>query len=391
MTAAKEWGLYVHWPFCLSKCPYCDFNSHVRARIDEERWGKALVKELMTPMAGQPEGRLVSIFFGGGTPSLMPTSWVKEIIQTARSLGPTAPDLEVTLEANPTSSELTRFEAFAQAGVNRLSLGIQAFEETSLAFLGRTHSGAQAHQAIEMASQIFERFSFDLIYALPGQTGHKWQRTLEEALLFQPRHLSCYQLTYEPGTAFYPRFLRGELSYPEEKEAIALHTITEEVLSQAELQSYEVSNYAAPGAECRHNLLYWRYQDYRGIGAGAHGRVWSDGKKVAYQNLKAPETWLEAVETTGTGYQEALSLTPFAMFQEWLLMGLRLREGLDTSLCESLTGEPWEKWVPEATLKPLIKGGFMTFCQDILHLSLRGRLVLNQIAQILGKERKLGP
>src|SRR5262252_8891286 len=265
-------GLYVHWPFCLSKCPYCDFNSHVREAIDHERWRDALLLELDHYAADTPARRLTSIFFGGGTPSLMAPDTVAAVIERAARHWPFAPDIEITLEANPTSVEAGKFAGFRSAGVNRVSLGVQALNDADLKFLGRHHSAAEARAAIEIARRSFRRHSFDLIYARPGQSAAAWRAELAEAIALAGDHLSVYQLTIEPETVFGAAHRRGELQVPEEEDAAALYELTQELLGAAGLPAYEISNHARPGEESRHNLAYWRYRTYAGIGPGAHGR-----------------------------------------------------------------------------------------------------------------------
>jgi len=266
-------AVYIHWPFCRSKCPYCDFNSHVREQIDEQRWTRALLADLKHQAELAPDSEVVSIFFGGGTPSLMPSDTVAALIECVRTLWPSAPDLEVTLEANPNSAEAERFAKFAVAGVNRLSLGVQALDLAALQFLGRRHDRAEALAAIALARDTFPRYSFDLIYARPGQSVGAWEDELDEALRLAGTHLSIYQLTIEPGTAFGNRAERGEILGADEDSAVALYEFTQRRLASAGMPAYEISNHARPGAECRHNLAYWRYEDYLGIGPGAHGRV----------------------------------------------------------------------------------------------------------------------
>src|SRR5438067_11069938 len=297
-------AVYIHWPFCQSKCPYCDFNSHVRDRIDEERWTRALLADLERQAELAPGHEIVSIFFGGGTPSLMPPDTVAALIERVKALWPVAADLEVTLEANPNSAEAERFAGFATAVVNRLSLGVQALDPPALRFLGRGHSRDEAVAAIALARDIFPRYSFDLIYARPGQSVAAWEAELGEALSLAGTHLSLYQLTIEPGTAFGNRAARGEILSADEDTAVALYEVTQQRLAAAELPAYEISNHAGPGAECRHNLAYWRYEDYLGIGPGAHGRVTRDSGKMATQQLRAPEAWLDGIERDGTALEE---------------------------------------------------------------------------------------
>jgi oxygen-independent coproporphyrinogen-3 oxidase len=281
LRRSEPLAVYIHWPFCRSKCPYCDFNSHVRERIDETRWTGALLADLDRQAELASDREVVSIFFGGGTPSLMPPETVAALIERVKALWPVAPDLEVTLEANPNSAEAERFAGFAAAGVNRLSLGIQALDPAALEFLGRRHDRDEAIAAIRLARDTFPRYSFDLIYARPGQDVVAWQNELDEALTLAGEHLSLYQLTIEPGTAFGNRASRGEILAADEDTAVALFEVTQERLAAAGLPAYEISNHARPGAECRHNLAYWRYEDYLGIGPGAHGRVTRDEGKIA--------------------------------------------------------------------------------------------------------------
>ncbi|MGL4371552.1 MAG: radical SAM family heme chaperone HemW, partial [Alphaproteobacteria bacterium] len=324
--ATLPFGLYIHWPFCLSKCPYCDFNSHVRSQVDQSRFREALRQEMRwmaTWMQTHADPNapdifhLKSIFFGGGTPSLMLPETVQALIEEAKNLWPFEDDIEITLEANPTSVEAEKFAQFREGGVNRLSLGIQSLRAEQLAFLGRHHTPAQSHQALHLASTLFPRFSFDLIYALPTQTPQAWEEELEEALrLYKPRHLSLYQLTYEPGTPFYTRFQRGDLKEPEEETAIALFEITQQLTKNKGLEAYEISNYANPGEASVHNLGYWRGRPYVGIGPGAHGRLKEGLKTWALQTHKTPEKWLAQVEAVGQGVSELAPLEPEQRFLE---------------------------------------------------------------------------
>src|SRR5438105_8276555 len=323
-ASGEPLAVYIHWPFCRSKCPYCDFNSHVRERIDEARWTKALLADLGHQAELARDREVVSVFFGGGTPSLMPPDTVAALIARVKALWPAAPNLEVTLEANPNSAEAERFAGFAAAGVNRLSLGIQALDPEALLFLGRRHDRAEAIAAIALARATFPRYSFDLIYARPGQNLAAWQAELDEALSLAGEHLSLYQLTIEPGTAFGNRAARGEALAANEDTAVALFEFTQERLAAAGLPAYEISNHARPGAECRHNLAYWRYQDYVGIGPGAHGRVTRANAKFATRQYRLPEKWLTAVEATGTGLEETTAIDRETAIEELLMMGLRL-------------------------------------------------------------------
>jgi len=321
-------GLYVHWPFCKAKCPYCDFNSHVREGVDQDRWRRALLAELDHYAAQAGSRRLTSIFFGGGTPSLMPPATVAAVVERAAGHFAFVPDVEITLEANPTSAEAGAFAGFAAGGVNRLSLGVQALDDASLRFLGRQHSAAEALAAVALARRAVPRISFDLIYARPGQSPEAWAAELEQALAEGTEHLSLYQLTLEENTAFHARARRGELSLPPEPVQAALYEATQETLEGRGLPAYEISNHARPGAESRHNLTYWRYGDYLGIGPGAHGRLTLDGAKWALRQHRAPEAWLAAVEAKGHATRTREALGARARLEEALLMGLRLAEGV---------------------------------------------------------------
>ena len=325
MAGDPAFGLYVHWPFCLSKCPYCDFNSHVRDGIDIARWRQALLADLRHEAeiaAGEP---LESVFFGGGTPSLMPPALVAELLAEAERLWGFAPDIEITLEANPSSVEAANFAALAVAGVNRVSLGLQALDDETLRFLGRLHGAAEGLAALQTAQKAFERVSFDLIYARPGQSAERWASELETALGFGTGHLSLYQLTIEPGTRFATDVRQGAFAPLDDDQAADLFALTREMTAAAGLPAYEVSNHARSGEESRHNLAYWRYQDYAGIGPGAHGRRHG----VATLRHKKPENWLAAVAGRGNGLKEERPLGAREQASEALLMGLRLDEGVD--------------------------------------------------------------
>ena len=372
-------GIYIHWPFCQSKCPYCDFNSHVRERVDGHRWRAALEREL-DHFAGPTAGRRVtSIFFGGGTPSLMAPETVRALITRVRSNWRLDPAAEITLEANPTSSETDRFEAFRSAGVNRLSLGVQALDDASLAFLGRRHSAAEAREAIAMARGTFPRFSFDLIYARPGQSVAAWKRELERALAEEPAHLSVYQLTIEEGTKFHGAWRRGELVVPDPDCAADLHEATQDALSAANLPAYEVSNHAQPGAESRHNLTYWRYGDYLGVGPGAHGRVTMDGIKHATRQHRAPEAWLAALERQGHATRTMTALSPPERFQEHLMLGLRLTEGVTRTAIRREHASELEDLLDRARLAELVDAGYLTIDSVGLRTTSPGRLRLNAL------------
>jgi oxygen-independent coproporphyrinogen-3 oxidase len=377
-------GLYVHWPFCLSKCPYCDFNSHVRAAIDHDRWRAALLRELDHYAADTPARRLTSIFFGGGTPSLMAPATVAAVIERAAGHWPFAPDIEITLEANPTSVEAGKFSGFRSAGVNRVSLGVQALNDADLKFLGRHHSAAEARAAIEIARRSFGRHSFDLIYARPGQSAAAWHAELAEAIDLTGDHLSVYQLTIEPETVFGAAHRRGELQVPEEDAAAALYELTQELLGAAGLPAYEISNHARPGAESRHNLTYWRYGDYVGVGPGAHGRLTIGGAKFATRQHRAPEAWLAAVESTGHATRQRDPVAPADRLNELVMMGLRTVEGVRRGRVVAECGRPLEAVIDAARLDRLVGGGFLERDDLALRATSTGRQRLNAvIAELL--------
>jgi len=371
-------ALYVHWPFCRSKCPYCDFNSHVRESVDQDRWRSALVSELRHALAGFEGRRLTSIFFGGGTPSLMPPETVAAVIEEAYSLVRPETDIEVTLEANPTSVEADRFQAYRDAGVNRVSLGIQSFDPDALRFLGREHSVNEAVSAIELARDTFGRMSFDLIYARPGQTDETWGAELTRAVSLAVDHLSLYQLTIEPGTRFYTQARLGEEMTADEETGAALYEATQDRLSELGLHAYEISNHARPGAESRHNLAYWRAQNYAGIGPGAHGRVTRDGMTVATVRERLPERWLERVGSEGQALSESQPVDSDQRFREILMMGLRLSEGVPEKRLLDATGNGFGS-LPTAALNDLIEEGYLEVEDSVLRTTAEGRIRLNAV------------
>jgi putative oxygen-independent coproporphyrinogen III oxidase len=343
LTAAeqKAFGVYVHWPFCLSKCPYCDFNSHVRhAAIDQERFARGFAREIETTAERVPGREVTSIFLGGGTPSLMAPQTVGAILDAIGKHWRVAPDAEVTLEANPTSVEATRFAGYRAAGVSRVSLGVQALDDASLKMLGRLHSAREALDAVAIARRSFARYSFDLIYARPDQTPAMWTDELKLAIAEAAEHLSLYQLTIEEGTPFFGLHAAGKLKTPDEAVARALYDVTQEVCAQHGLAAYEISNHARPGAECQHNLVYWRGEEYAGIGPGAHGRLDINGARHATATDKRPETWLMRVEANGHGVMTDERLNSVERADEFLLMGLRLAEGIDPKRYAALAGRP---------------------------------------------------
>ena len=382
MTEAG-FGLYVHWPFCLKKCPYCDFNSHVREAIDQQRWRDALLRELDYYAQLVPGRALTSIFFGGGTPSLMAPATAGVVIERAARHWAFAPDIEITLEANPTSVEAGHFANFRAAGVNRASLGIQALDDTALRFLGRAHSADEARAAIALAARHFDRYSFDLIYARPGQSLESWQAELDRALALAGDHLSVYQLTIEPGTAFHTAHARGDFVLPDDDLAGALYELTQERLAASGMPAYEISNHARPGAASRHNLTYWRYGDYLGVGPGAHGRLTLAGTKHATRQKKAPESWLAAVESAGHGTEETLPLEPIQRAEELLMMGLRLAEGIPRARFHAELGSEPEAWLDPGALERLTEGGFVTLDPRGLVATEAGRQRLNAVLAAL--------
>jgi oxygen-independent coproporphyrinogen-3 oxidase len=356
-TRVAGFGVYVHWPFCTSKCPYCDFNSHVRHRpVDEERFVAAFRREIAHAAARTP-GRIVgSVFFGGGTPSLMRPQTVGAILEAVGGAWSVAPGAEVTLEANPTSVEAERFDGFKAAGVNRVSLGVQALNDADLRRLGRLHSAAEALAAVKVAASRFERFSFDLIYARPRQTPAAWRAELDAALEHAVEHLSLYQLTIEPGTWFERLQRAGKLALPTDEEARVLYDVTQEVCDARGLPAYEVSNHARPGAEARHNLLYWRCGEYAGVGPGAHSRLVDGYVRIAAATEKQPELWLERVEREGHGILEEEVLSGQSEGDEFLLMGLRLAEGIDPARYRAFTGRSLD----ETRIRALEGDGLIT-------------------------------
>jgi putative oxygen-independent coproporphyrinogen III oxidase len=367
-------ALYIHWPFCTSKCPYCDFNSHVREKVDHRAWREALLAELKYEATLTANHKLVSIFFGGGTPSLMDPETTAALIDTAKSLWPHE-NPEITLEANPNSVEADRFAAFAAAGVNRVSIGIQSFDDAELKFLGRLHSAGEAQKAIEIAQKYFPRVSFDLIYALPDQTLDIWRGKLAHALSFATEHLSLYQLTIEPNTGFAGKYARGEFQLPDEDTSAALFDLTQEMTEAAGLPLYEVSNHARKAAESRHNLMYWTYGDYIGIGPGAHGRR----NNSATRRLKKPETWIAAIRANSHGIESDEALDPQARAEEALLMGLRLKSGIDRALFRQNTGVDIVQILDSGKVAFLQKSGHLIATPDFLAVQPAGMLLINHI------------
>lgn len=393
-------AVYIHWPFCKAKCPYCDFNSHVRASVDTQRWHHALLKELETLAAQMPPQQAVSIFFGGGTPSLMPPDTVAALIARVKALFPSAQEPEITLEANPTSVEAHNFRALREAGVSRVSLGVQSLREEGLRFLGREHSPREALDAVALAARIFPRYSFDLIYARPNQTPKDWERELTEALPYISYHSSLYQLTIEEETPFARLYAAGNFTLPDEEDAAEMYELTAEILREKGLLPYEISNYATHGQECFHNLAIWRGTPYLGVGPGAHGRVEVAGAgfrvsgnvfsktqnpepKTLYatHTLKSPERWLAQVERIGHGLEDTRAVSESERFEECVLMGLRLSEGIDLHALPC--PERASTILHSQQLAGLVKMGVMEKESTRLRLTPSGRLLLDSIVTSL--------
>ncbi|MBB4040418.1 oxygen-independent coproporphyrinogen-3 oxidase [Microvirga flocculans] len=375
-TRDVGFGVYVHWPFCASKCPYCDFNSHVRHQpVDQERFLAAFRREIAHTASRIPGRTVTSIFFGGGTPSLMKPETVGAILDAIGGAWAIDSHAEVTLEANPTSVEAERFRGYRTAGINRVSLGVQALNDPDLKRLGRMHSVEEALAAVSIAASIFERYSFDLIYARPGQTPQAWGAELEQAISHAVEHLSLYQLTIEPGTWFQRLYDAGKITVPDEETGRALYDITQEVCEKHGLPAYEISNHARPGAESRHNLLYWRYGEYAGIGPGAHGRLVTGNARLATATEKHPETWLDRVEREGHGVIDEEVLTSEAEGDEFLLMGLRLKEGVDARRFEAFTG----RTLNPRRLRILEEEGLIRLDGSRLAVTPKGFPVLNAV------------
>ena len=382
-----DFGVYVHWPFCAAKCPYCDFNSHVRTQIDEQGWVDGIVAELnwiaqhqgASARAGATTEKqrpvVQTIFFGGGTPSLMGGKSVGRVLDTIAALWPMANDPEITLEANPASAEAARFADYRAAGVNRVSLGVQALNDADLKKLGRLHDRAEAVAALDMAMRTFDRVSLDLIYARPDQTDAQWREELKQALAFGTSHLSLYQLTIEPETPYALLHRKGQLHIPDEDIAAGLYETTQELTEAAGLPAYEVSNHARAGEESRHNLIYWRYGDYAGVGPGAHGRLNLNGRRTATAAIKLPERWRDTVAKAGHGFSEMTDISDEEAAREHLLMNLRLGEGLDLSAYEAR----WHTRPDAAKIAALVEQGMLAREGDILTATSQGRLLLNAV------------
>ena len=368
-------GIYIHWPFCESKCPYCDFNSHVWEQIDYDQWQRAYHHEIDRFAAELPSHEVTSIFFGGGTPSLMPPKLVADVIDRIAGVWRLAPDVEITAEANPGSAEAALFGAFRSAGVNRISIGVQSLDDAALLSLGRRHTAKEARSAVAAAADTMPRYSLDLIYARPGQTVRDWQRELDQALEIAGDHISAYQLTIEPGTEFH----RQRIQAADDELGGELYDLTQTHLEAAGLSAYEISNHARPGAECRHNLLHWRGEDYVGIGPGAHGRLSNGQRTERLQEVRDPGAWLNAVAAKGMGTQIRAPLSATERRDELLLMGLRLSEGVSNEKFEAATGQSLEVAFGGGAWEDLTAGGFITFDGERLAATAAGRIRLNAV------------
>jgi oxygen-independent coproporphyrinogen-3 oxidase len=380
IKSRSAFGVYVHWPFCAAKCPYCDFNSHVRSAIDEDGWVDGILTELDWVAVNQTTRPVVeTIFFGGGTPSLMQGRSTGRILEKIAALWPFAHDVEVTLEANPASTDAGRFADYKSAGVNRVSLGVQALNDADLKRLGRLHDVAEARAALKLAMKNFPRVSLDLIYARPGQSDAAWRDELKEALSFATDHLSLYQLTIEPETPYALLHKNGQLAIPGEELAAELYETTQEMTEAAGIPAYEISNHARAREESRHNLIYWRYGDYAGVGPGAHGRLNLNGRRTATAAIKLPERWRDAVNRTGHGFDETTPVSDEEAAREHLLMNLRLAEGLDLAVYE----RRWNASLDAARIEGLVKQGLLSHQSDRLTATPAGRLLLNRVIEVL--------
>jgi len=381
--AGPGFGLYVHWPFCRAKCPYCDFNSHVAPMVDDARWARALVAEIDRHADELGPRPLGSIFFGGGTPSLMAPATVAAVIERATARFAPAEGLEITLEANPTSVEASRLAGFRAAGVNRVSLGVQALDDQALRRLGREHGAAEALAAVDLAARLFARFSFDLIYGRPEQTVAGWQAELGRALGHAGGHLSVYQLTIEPGTRFHSLHQTGKFKMPDDELQADLYELTQDRLAAVGLPAYEISNHARPGEECRHNLVYWRSGEWAGIGPGAHGRMNRNRTRVATEARRLPKAWIERVEGKGSGERLRAPLTQDEQVEELLVMGLRLAEGIELARLERIAGRPWDQLLDPVALESLVADRLVSLAAGHLAATAAGRQRLNGILAAL--------
>jgi oxygen-independent coproporphyrinogen-3 oxidase len=376
-------AIYIHWPFCQSKCPYCDFNSHVAASIDHAAWREAYRKELAYYAALLPDRRITSVFFGGGTPSLMEPQTADAVLQEVARHWPVAENVEITLEANPTSVEAEKFAAFREAGVNRLSLGVQSLRDEALKFLGRAHDAGQALRAIDLAAKYFSRYSFDLIYARHDQTPELWEKELREALTLANGHLSLYQLTIESNTAFHTLAARGEKLTAAADPAAVMYEQTQAILAEAQMPAYEISNHARPGMESRHNLTYWLYDDYIGIGPGAHGRYVANDERAATETHRVPDVWLKQVAAQGEGLRSSTILDPDTAKREALMMGLRLAQGISEKSWQKKFGAPLAAFLSLEKHARLVSEGYLVNTNEGLCATAAGRQRLNAILKYL--------
>lgn len=381
--SSRGFGIYIHWPFCAAKCPYCDFNSHVAETIDHAAWRAAYKREIAF-YAGLTRGRTVtSIFFGGGTPSLMEAATAALVIDEIQRHWRISNDCEITLEANPTSVEIEKFRAFQSGGVNRVSMGVQSFNEADLSFLGRKHDADEARRAIETAGKVFDRYSFDLIYARPGQSVAAWEAELRGAITLAGDHLSMYQLTIEKGTPFYMMHARGDFKIPHEELAGDLYEATQAIMAGAGMPAYEISNHARGGGESRHNMAYWRYADYAGIGPGAHGRLTIDGMKQATRGHRAPDIWMRQVMERGHGGHDFEALSAQDRFTECLMMGLRVAEGIPVARLEGEGGKAFAELIAPEKIKALCTEGLLDFNGITMRATQAGMQRLNGVLSYL--------
>ncbi len=376
-------SIYLHWPFCGAKCPYCNFNSHVRPMVEEDRWVSATIAALDYWHGQYPDRRIETIFWGGGTPSLMSPAAVERLLNHIAKRWQVTPDCEITLEANPTTHEIERFEGFRAAGVNRLSVGIQSFQQEVLNFLGRTYSVAEAERALAHIAETFPRYSFDMIYALPGQTLANWEEQLTHALSFADKHLSLYQLTFEQGTRFYQWMQSGKIAPLDDDTAADLYDLTLERLADRGLALYEISNFAAPGEECRHNMVYWTGGDWIGAGPGAHGRIGHGANRLATAEWRSPEKWLTEIQKNTIGCASADLLDPSAVAEELILTGLRLTQGIERSKFQTVSGLPLEAVLNAEKCVELKRSGLLEDAGSHLRLTARGRQVQDSVVSFL--------
>lgn len=383
-------GIYIHWPFCASKCPYCDFNSHVRNAIDIEQWQRALLQDLASCHRDTSSRKVTSVFFGGGTPSTMPPQTVSALIQKIHDLWTVDAAVEITLEANPTSIEQSKFKDLSQAGINRVSLGIQSLDDHALKFLGRTHNVQDAFKAIEVAQKTFPKHNFDFIYTLPGQSLSSWKQQLAEAIRLGSSHLSLYQLTVEEGTPFYLRHAKGDFTMPSEDESALFFETTRANMDESGFSAYEVSNFArSTETQCKHNLTYWQAEDYIGIGPGAHGRFTKNGKRHFTRRHRWPEKWMETVFKKETGTHQSYDLSDKDKIEECLMMGLRLSRGINHDRFQEKTGFSFNKLFDKDTLNHLKNEGLLTVSADTLKLSSRGIQMLDSVLSFLFKHMQI--